>query len=93
MYSLYYLFPIQINSRLDNFFFNQLRAKRISVNVLDKRDYLHSLYREIGFKLGYCPNEENYYERPVCLPIFSELEEHDFDYVVDSVNEFFSHNK
>jgi len=94
MYSSYHLFPIQINSKLDrNFFYNELRAKGIGVNVLYKPVYLHPFYREMGFKLGYCPNAENYYERSVCLPIFPGLEELDFDYVVDSVHEFFSHRK
>ena len=74
--SSYHLFPIQVNNGVDRKkLFDYLRAKKIGVNVLYKPVYLQPYYRKLGFKLGYCPNAESYYQRSICLPIFPAIKE------------------
>jgi UDP-4-amino-4,6-dideoxy-N-acetyl-beta-L-altrosamine transaminase len=88
--SSYHLFPIQLNNKVDRKnLFDFLRAKSIGVNVLYKPVYLQPYYRKLGFKLGYCPNAENYYERSICLPIFPAINKEECEYVVNSVFQYY----
>jgi dTDP-4-amino-4,6-dideoxygalactose transaminase len=53
--------------------FDALRAANIGVNVHYIPVYWQPYYRQLGFKKGYCPNAEAYYERAISIPMYASL--------------------
>lgn len=53
--------------------FDHLRANGIGVNVHYLPVYLHSSYRELGYRSGLCPVAEGAYERLLSLPLWTGL--------------------
>jgi perosamine synthetase len=62
--------------------FDHLRANGIGVNVHYLPVYLHSSYRDAGYRPGLCPVAEAAYERLLSLPMWPGLTEEDQDRVV-----------
>ena len=65
--------------------FERMRADQILVNVHYSPVHLQPYYRALGFKPGYCPNAERYYERALTLPLYPGLTEEQQDRVVASL--------
>ena len=62
--------------------FEELRAKKIGVNVHYIPVHLQPYYKKLGFALGDFPEAERYYSRAISLPMYPGLSEQDQDYVV-----------
>jgi UDP-4-amino-4,6-dideoxy-N-acetyl-beta-L-altrosamine transaminase len=86
-HSATHLYPIwidpQFRSRAD--VFNALRADGVGVNVHYIPVHTQPYYRAKGFKWGYLPNAERYYEGTISLPMFPSLTELDQDHVIAGV--------
>ena len=93
-YSSYHLFPIRISfkesgkTQLDVYKF--LRSKDILVNIHYIPVYLQPYYRSLGFSPGYCEEAELYFRETISLPIFPDLSEKNFDFIVQSLKEIFN---
>ena len=61
--------PAELRRRL----FEQMRGKNIGVNVHYRPVYLHSYYRERGYRPGLCPVAEAAYEALLSLPMWPGL--------------------
>lgn len=75
-YSSFHLYVVKINSegtKGRKQVFDALRAMNIGVNVHYMPVYLQPYYYEIGFRPGYCPQAELYYEHAISLPMFPKL--------------------
>jgi len=69
--------------------FMQLRERGLGVNVLYIPVYLQPYYRARGFKPGYCPNAEDYYNRMMVIPLYAQLTVQDRDTVVRHLHSVF----
>jgi perosamine synthetase len=63
--------------------FDHLRSHGIGVNVHYLPVYLHSYYRNLGYRPGLCPIAEKAYEGLLSLPMWPGLGRDDQDRVVD----------
>ncbi len=62
--------------------FNNLRQKKIGVNVHYIPVHLQPYYRQLGFYPGQFPEAEQYYEEAVTLPLFAAMTEKEQDEVI-----------
>ena len=71
--SSFHLFPIQIkgcrNGSSRNKIYSNLQRRGIGVNLHYIPVYLHSAYQKLGFKRGYCPEAESYFQHAITLPL------------------------
>jgi len=88
-YSSFHLYPIRL--RLDDInkthrqVYETLRAAGIGVNLHYIPVYRQPYYEKMGFRKGYCPEAEHYYEDAISLPMYPALTETQQDNVVDVV--------
>ena len=61
--------------------FEELRKSGIGINLHYMPVYHQPYYQNMGFKNGYCPNAEQYYQEAISLPIFPGLANEDQDKV------------
>lgn len=50
--------------------------------------YLQPYYQQLGFKSGYCPQAENYYQHAVTIPLFPGLSLQEQNTVVNTLDRF-----
>lgn len=50
--------------------------------------YLQPYYQQLGFKAGYCPQAENYYQHAVTIPLFPGLSLQEQNTVVNTLDRF-----
>ena len=81
--SAYHLFPIQVKNRKE--VFNQLRAKKINVNVHYIPIHTQPFWNTMGFQVGDFPNSEEYYSRAISIPLYPSLSEKDQAHVISSL--------
>ena len=62
--------------------FEELRAKKIAVNIHYIPVHMQPYYKNIGFGFGDFPAAEKYYSKAISLPMYPSLSEKDQDYVV-----------
>jgi dTDP-4-amino-4,6-dideoxygalactose transaminase len=77
-YSGLHLFVIRVpkkNQKSHITIFNELREAGIGVNLHYIPVYLQPYYENLGFKLGHCPNAEDYYAEAISIPMYSALSE------------------
>jgi dTDP-4-amino-4,6-dideoxygalactose transaminase len=67
--------------------FDHLRNNNIGVNVHYIPVYMQPYYQKLGFKKGYCPMAESYYDRVISLPMYSALKESEIEYVIMKLRE------
>ncbi|MDZ5016960.1 UDP-4-amino-4,6-dideoxy-N-acetyl-beta-L-altrosamine transaminase, partial [Clostridium perfringens] len=58
----------------------------IGVNVHYLPVYLHSYYRELGYKKGLCPVAEDLYNRMITIPLFPAMIDKDVEDVISAIN-------
>ncbi len=89
--SSYHLYVIQLNlgkiQKPQKEIFLNLKKSGIGVNLHYIPVYLQPFYQNLGFKLGYCPNAEEYYSRAISIPLYSSLTFQQQDYVVEKIKE------
>ncbi|MBB4640081.1 UDP-4-amino-4,6-dideoxy-N-acetyl-beta-L-altrosamine transaminase [Rhizorhapis suberifaciens] len=90
-YSGFHLYVIQL--RLDQIrhthreVFDELRQKRIGVNLHYIPIYLQPFYRQMGFDPGYCPEAERYYSRSISIPLYHDMTELQQDRVMNVIEQ------
>ena len=86
--SSWHLYVIKVKSSTKRgALFNDLRIQGIGVNVHYIPIHLQPFYKNLGFKKGDFPKSEDYYERCLSLPLFPDLSEKDFKFIVKIVKE------
>jgi dTDP-4-amino-4,6-dideoxygalactose transaminase len=84
----YHLYIIQSLHRLA--LYNHLHENKIFVQVHYIPTHLMPYYRGFGWKEGDMPNAEKYYSRCLSLPMFPTLTTVEQDFVIKTINDFFS---
>ena len=90
-YSAFHLYVIRLSlSRLNKThgqIFEFLRARDIGINLHYIPIYHHPYYKNLGFKMGYCIEAENYYSEAISLPLYPNLTTTEQDKVVAAIKE------
>jgi hypothetical protein len=84
----YHLYVIEIDDRLG--LYNYLRLKNIFAQIHYIPCHLMPYYRDLGWKVGDRPMSEEYPSNSISLPMYPTLSEEEQQYVIDSINEYFS---
>lgn len=90
--SSYHLYPIlidDIDCHNQRAVFGMLREKGVAPNLHYIPVYLQPFYANRGFKRGYCPNAEWYFERTVSIPLHYSLTREQQDYVIMCLDDIF----
>ena len=82
----YHLYIIQVEDRKG--LYDYLRTQNIFAQVLYIPAHTMPYYRQFGWKVGDCPEAENYYAHCLALPMFPTLTDEEQEYVIDKVLEF-----
>ncbi len=85
--SSYHLYCILVKKGIRKKLFNFLRSKDIGVNVHYIPIYRHPFYKKMGFIERDFPNSENYYQRTISIPIFTQMKREIQSYVVNTIIE------
>ena len=86
-YSSRHLYVIRIESKKHLKVFNNLRKKRIGVNLHYMPVHLQPYYRQLGFENGNFPEAEAYGQEAISLPLFASMSNKQQDYVINSIRE------
>jgi UDP-4-amino-4,6-dideoxy-N-acetyl-beta-L-altrosamine transaminase len=85
-YSSYHLYPIRITKikteRTQKNIYNSFIKAGINVNLHYIPVYRHPFYETMGFKKGYCPVAEQFYNETISLPIFPTLNNSNLNKIV-----------
>jgi UDP-4-amino-4,6-dideoxy-N-acetyl-beta-L-altrosamine transaminase len=87
---VYHLYILEVENRLG--LYEHLRANNIFAQIHYIPCHLMPYYRQLGWQEGDMPNSELYYKRCISLPMYPTLTPKDQEYVIDTVNAFYSHN-
>jgi len=89
--SAWHLYVVRISDDSDisrKELFDKLRKAGIGVNVHYIPIYQQPYYRKLGFKSGYCPMAEKFYQSCVSLPVFPKMTDTEQEYIVDKLKDF-----
>lgn len=92
-YSSWHLFPIMLMGELARKrreIFEELRARKIWVQVHYIPVYWHPYYQMMGFSKGLCRTAENFYKSTISLPVYPGMTSDDAQYVVDTLKNIIS---
>jgi UDP-4-amino-4,6-dideoxy-N-acetyl-beta-L-altrosamine transaminase len=70
--------------------FNQLKEKKLGVNVHYIPVYRLPYYEKLGYQKGLCPVAEDAYERMITIPLHPAMTDVHVEYVIESVKEVLS---
>ena len=83
--SSFHLYIIQWDfskvNKTNKFYFMELRKKGVMVNFHYIPVYLQPYYLKQGFKRGYCPNAEAYFQNSLSIPIYTTITEEELEIV------------
>lgn len=92
-HSSYHLYPILVSDDFDNNhqkkLYNFMQHVGVNVNIHYIPIHLQPYFRKIGFNVGDFPNAEGYYRRTLSLPIYPDLTDQAFDYIILKLKEAF----
>ncbi|WP_020406917.1 UDP-4-amino-4,6-dideoxy-N-acetyl-beta-L-altrosamine transaminase [Hahella ganghwensis] len=83
--SSWHIFVIQVPEDCRRAMFDLLRESGIGVNVHYIPIYLQPFYQQLGFRSGYCPQAELFYQQALTIPLYTSLSEGELQQVADSV--------
>ena len=90
-YSSYHLYPIRIKQdksvKTQRDVYNALQAAAINVNLHYIPVYRQPYYEAMGFKMGYCPESEQYHKEVLSIPMYPTLSDTEQDKVIRKLNE------
>lgn len=87
-YSAYHLYILLLDLREQrDALFRTMREKGILVNIHYIPIHLQPYYEKLGFKSGYLPEAEHYYDRCLTIPLFPALTQEQQRFVIDTVME------
>ena len=81
----WHLFPARFDPSLRKAIFSGLRKAGIGVQVNYIPAYWHPVFQDRGFRKGMYPNSDLFYSQEISLPMYSDLNEEEIDFVVKSV--------
>jgi len=84
----YHLYILEVEDRLG--LYNFLRTKNIFAQIHYIPCHLMPYYREQGWKEDDRPISEAYYKHCISLPMYPTLSKEEQQFVIDSINEYFS---
>lgn len=88
-YSAFHLYVIRVEGGEDDRrhpkIFESLREQGVGVNLHYIPVYLHPYYQAMGFRAGFCPEAEAYYQQAISLPMYAALTNEQQDAVVESL--------
>lgn len=88
-FSSFHLYPIRVDlasvEKSRKQVFDELRSENIGVNIHYIPVYLQPYYKNFGFKEGYCPVSESYYENVISVPLFHSMSFAQQDSVVSAL--------
>ena len=84
----YHLYVIESEKRKE--LYEYLRTKNIYAQVHYIPLHLMPYYSQYGWKLGDFPNAENYYKHCLSIPMFPTLTDVQQNYVMNTINDFFT---
>lgn len=67
--------------------FDYLRFNHVGVNVHYIPIHLHPYYLNLGFKRGYLPEAERYYEQALSIPLHPNLSNEEQSYVIEKIRD------
>lgn len=83
--SSFHLYIIQWSlsklNKTNKYYFMELRKKGVMVNFHYIPVYLQPYYLKQGFKRGYCPNAEAYFQNSLSIPIYTTITEEELEIV------------
>lgn len=87
--SALHLYPVLVNDGAErrDAVFGELRRRGVGVNLHYIPVYLQPYYRRLGFRPGYCPVAEWYFDRALSLPMFPRILSEDQDRVIADLGE------
>ena len=74
--SSYHLYPIQVTATSgisQQLLYQTLTEAGVKVNLHYIPVYRQPYYAQLGFKRGYCPNAEHYFNTCISIPVFSSM--------------------
>lgn len=88
-YSGYHLYVIRLKldetRKTQKQFYTALHAAGLGVNVHYIPVYRQPYYEQLGFKVGYCPQAEQYYSEVISIPMYPGLTDEQQDFVVQTL--------
>lgn len=89
MHSSYHLYPIRINEvesgKTQRQVYNALWQNGVAANLHYIPVHRHPYYENLGFKTGDFPEAEQFHREVISLPIYSTLDVHQQDFVIDTL--------
>lgn len=87
----FHLYPILLKDEATRrFVYDTLRANDVMCQVHYLPIYQLPYYLNLGFKNGYCPQAESFYQRELSIPIFVDLTREQQDHVVSLIKQAIS---
>ena len=88
-YSAYHLYTIRLKlskiKKTQRQVYEELYSEKIGVNLHYIPVYRQPYYEQMGFKVGHCPEAEEYYQEIVSIPMYSGLTQEQQDSVVQAL--------
>lgn len=81
----WHLFPARFDASLRETIFSGLRKVGIGVQVNYIPAYWHPVFQDRGFRKGMYPNSDLFYSQEISLPMYSDLNEKEIDFVVKNI--------
>ena len=90
-YSGYHLYVIRLKlheiNKTQRQIYNALHAAEILVNLHYIPIYRQPYYEKIGYKIGYCPEAEQYHQQALSIPMYPSLTTAEQDKVISVLHE------
>ena len=86
--SAWHLYPIRLKDKYKAKkveIFTKLRERGLGVHVHYIPVYFQPYYEQLGYKKGFWPNAEDFYEREISIPIYQTMSDEDIQYVKDNL--------
>ena len=83
----YHLYVLTVRNRKKLYDF--LRSNNVYGQIHYFPCHLMPYYRSIGWKIGDCPNAEEYYSNCISIPMYPELTEFQIDYILTKIDKFY----
>lgn len=85
--SAWHLYMVELTHHDRLSVYQQLHEKGIGVNVHYIPIHLQPYYQNLGFRKGYLPNTEHYYQQALTLPLFPSMTDEEQTTVIAALNE------
>jgi UDP-4-amino-4,6-dideoxy-N-acetyl-beta-L-altrosamine transaminase len=93
-YSAYHLYPVRIKQNeggtTQRQVYDAMQVDGINVNLHYIPVYRQPFYEAMGFKAGYCPEAEQYYQEVLSIPLYPTLTDTEQDKVIRVFHEVLS---